>query len=148
MSIQVLQSHYGFARMPFGRDLAPGMLHRSAGHGEAVARIAWCIAERALGVVTGEVGSGKTVAARAATAALDASRHTTIYLGNPAIGARGSTPRSSVPSAGCPGSIRHLSSPRPPMPWPPRRPNGASGSSSWSMRGTSSMPNSSRSCAC
>ncbi len=89
MSIQVLQSHYGFARMPFGRDLAPGMLHRSAGHGEAVARIAWCIAERALGVVTGEVGSGKTVAARAATAALDASRHTTIYLGNPAIGARG-----------------------------------------------------------
>ncbi len=89
MSIQVLQSHYGFARMPFGRDLAPGMLHRSAGHGEATARIAWCIAERALGVVTGEVGSGKTVAARAATAALDASRHTTIYLGNPAIGARG-----------------------------------------------------------
>jgi len=89
MSIQVLQSHYGFARMPFGRDLAPGMLHRSAGHGEAIARIAWCIAERALGVVTGEVGSGKTVAARAATAALDASRHTTIYLGNPAIGARG-----------------------------------------------------------
>ena len=89
MSIQILQAHYGFSRMPFGRDLAPGMLHASAGHGEAVARIAWCIAERALGVVTGEVGSGKTVAARAATAALDASRHTTIYLGNPAIGARG-----------------------------------------------------------
>ncbi|HEV8115649.1 MAG TPA: AAA family ATPase, partial [Acidimicrobiales bacterium] len=75
--------------MPFGRDLAPGMLHTSAGHAEAVARIDWCISERALGVVTGEVGSGKTVAARAATAALDASRHTTIYLGNPAIGARG-----------------------------------------------------------
>ncbi|MEO6120816.1 MAG: AAA family ATPase, partial [Acidimicrobiales bacterium] len=89
MSIQILQSHYGFARMPFGRDLAPAMLHRSSGHGEATARIAWCIAERALGVVTGEVGSGKTVAARAATAALDTSRHTTIYLGNPAIGARG-----------------------------------------------------------
>ena len=89
MSIQVLQSHYGFTRMPFGRDLAPGMLHRSAGHGEATARIAWCIQERALGVVTGEVGSGKTVAARAATATLDTSRHSTIYLGNPAIGARG-----------------------------------------------------------
>ncbi|MFN2607783.1 MAG: ExeA family protein [Acidimicrobiales bacterium] len=89
MSIDVVQSHYGFSRTPFGRDLAPGMLHRSAGHGEAVARIAWCIGERALGVITGEVGSGKTVATRAATAALDASRHTTIYLGNPAIGARG-----------------------------------------------------------
>ncbi len=89
MSIDILQTHYGFTRTPFGRALAPGMLHRSAGHGEAVARITWCIGERALGVVTGEVGSGKTVATRAATAALDASRHTVIYLGNPAIGARG-----------------------------------------------------------
>ena len=89
MSIEVLQAHYGFSRMPFGRDLAPQMLHRSAGHGEAIARIAWCIGERALGVITGEVGSGKTVAARAATAGLDASRHSIIYLGNPAIGARG-----------------------------------------------------------
>jgi type II secretory pathway predicted ATPase ExeA len=89
MSIDLLQAHYGFTRTPFGRDLAPGMLHRSTGHGEAVARVAWCIGERALGVITGEVGSGKTVAARAATAALDASRHTIIYLGNPAVGARG-----------------------------------------------------------
>ena len=38
MSIEVLQAHYGFSRMPFGRDLAPQMLHRSAGHGEAVDR--------------------------------------------------------------------------------------------------------------
>ncbi len=89
MSIQILQAHYGFTRMPFGRDLAPQMLHRSTSHNEAVARISWCIQEQALGVVTGEVGSGKTVATRAATAALDASRHTIIYLGNPAIGARG-----------------------------------------------------------
>ena len=89
MSIDILQIHYGFTKTPFGRDLAPGMLHRSAGHGEATARIGWCINERALGVITGEVGSGKTVATRAATTALDASRHTIIYLGNPAIGARG-----------------------------------------------------------
>ena len=89
MSIQILQAHYGFTRMPFGRDLAPQMLHRSTSHNEAVARIGWCITERALGVITGEVGSGKTVATRAATAALDPSRHTIIYLGNPAIGARG-----------------------------------------------------------
>ena len=89
MSIEILQAHYGFTCMPFGRDLAPQMLHRTAGHNEAVARIDWCIGERALGVITGEVGSGKTVATRAATAALDTSRHTIIYTGNPAIGARG-----------------------------------------------------------
>ena len=80
MSIEILQAHYGFTRMPFGRDLAPQMLHRTAGHGEAVARITWCIQERALGVITGEVGSGKTVATRAATTTLDASRHTVGYL--------------------------------------------------------------------
>src|SRR6266545_821372 len=75
--------------MPFGRDLAPGMLHHHPSHDEAVARIGWCIAETALGVITGEVGSGKTVAIRAAVAAIDTSRHTVIYLPNPAVGARG-----------------------------------------------------------
>jgi type II secretory pathway predicted ATPase ExeA len=64
--IDKLQGFYGFTRMPFGRDLAPGMLHRHTSHAEAVARITWCVGEHALGVVTGEVGAGKTVAVRAA----------------------------------------------------------------------------------
>lgn len=89
MSISRLRSHWGFTRMPFGKDLAPSMLHRHPGHAEAVARIAWCVDEAAIGVVTGEVGAGKTVAVRAALADLDSSRHTVIYLGNPAIGSRG-----------------------------------------------------------
>jgi type II secretory pathway predicted ATPase ExeA len=89
VSIERLQAHYGFTRMPFGRDLAPGMLHRHTAHAEAAARIGWCITQRALGVITGEVGAGKTVAIRAALAALDPTRHTTIYLGNPTIGVRG-----------------------------------------------------------
>ncbi|MGH3263575.1 MAG: ExeA family protein [Trebonia sp.] len=87
--IENLQAHYGFTKMPFGKALAPGMLHRHVAHAEAVARIGWCLTERALGVITGEVGAGKTVAARAAIATLDPSRHTLIYLGNPAVGARG-----------------------------------------------------------
>ena len=89
MSVQRLQAHYGFTRMPFGRNLAPGMLHRHPGHGEAVARITWCVDQHALGVITGEVGAGKTVAVRAATAALDTSRHVVIYLPNPSVGVRG-----------------------------------------------------------
>ena len=87
--IEKLQSHYGFTKTPFGRALAPGMLHRHGAHAEAVARIGWCVTERALGVITGEVGAGKTVAIRAALASLDTSRHTVIYLGNPAVGGRG-----------------------------------------------------------
>ncbi|HEY5878505.1 MAG TPA: AAA family ATPase [Nakamurella sp.] len=87
--IEKLQSHYGFSRTPFGRGLAPQTLHRHGAHAEAVARIGWCIHERGLGVITGEVGAGKTVAVRAALTALDSSRHTIIYLGNPAVGGRG-----------------------------------------------------------
>ena len=84
-----LQAFWGFSKTPFGKQLAPSMLHRHAAHGEAVARITWCIHERALGVITGEVGVGKTVALRSALASLDASRHTVIYLGNPSVGVRG-----------------------------------------------------------
>jgi type II secretory pathway predicted ATPase ExeA len=87
--IERLRAHYGFGRTPFGRDLAPSMLHQHRGHAEAVARIAWLISERAIGVVTGEVGAGKTVAARAAVAGLDPVRHTIVYLPNPCIGQRG-----------------------------------------------------------
>ena len=89
MTLDTLCSFYGFTRTPFRRDLAPAMLHRHAGHAEAVARIRWCVTEAALGVFTGEVGAGKTVALRAALAELDTSRHTVIYLPNPAIGSRG-----------------------------------------------------------
>ena len=89
MSIDRLRSHYGFTRMPFGKDLAPGMLHAHGAHAEAVARIQWCISEQAIGVISGECGAGKTVAARAAVSSLDASRHTVLYLGTPGVGLRG-----------------------------------------------------------
>lgn len=87
--IQQLQSHFGLTRHPFGRDLSPSQLFASAGHKEAVARLRWLVDQQAIGVLTGEVGAGKTVAARATVTALDASRHTVIYLANPMIGARG-----------------------------------------------------------
>ena len=62
MSLDKLSSYFGFTATPFRRNLAPAMLHRHGGHAEAVARIRWCVAETALGVITGEVGAGKTVA--------------------------------------------------------------------------------------
>jgi type II secretory pathway predicted ATPase ExeA len=89
VSIDRLRAHWGLSRMPFGKDLAPSMLHAHRSHAEAAARITWCVEERALGVITGEVGAGKTVAVRGAVAGLDTSRFTTLYLGNPAVGARG-----------------------------------------------------------
>ena len=32
MSIDRLRAHYGFERMPFSKDLAPGMLHGHRAH--------------------------------------------------------------------------------------------------------------------
>ncbi len=87
--ISKLKHHYGFSKVPFGRDLAPSMLHRHDAHAQATARITFCIQERGLGVVIGEVGAGKTVALRAAVEALDQSRHVLIYLPNPTVGVRG-----------------------------------------------------------
>jgi type II secretory pathway predicted ATPase ExeA len=87
--IDTLQSHWGFTLMPFTAAIPAGGLFSSAAHKEAVARLRWLISARGLGVLTGEVGSGKTVALRAAVDGLDGSRHTLIYLPNPQIGVRG-----------------------------------------------------------
>jgi type II secretory pathway predicted ATPase ExeA len=84
-----LQSHYGFTRMPFTKDIPVSALFSSAACKEAAARLRWLISARGLGVVTGEVGSGKTVSLRAAVDGLDASRHALIYLPNPQVGVRG-----------------------------------------------------------
>lgn len=89
MSIDQVRSYFGFTKMPFGKSLPPSALYETAGHQEAVARVAFLVSEQAIGVLTGEVGSGKTVAARAAVAELEPSRHTVVYLPNPAVGARG-----------------------------------------------------------
>src|SRR3981081_4568329 len=89
MSVDRLCTYYGFNRVPFGRNLAPSSLFRSAAHSEAVARLTWLIEERGIGVLTGEVGAGKTVAARATVAGLEPSRYQVVYFANPPIGGRG-----------------------------------------------------------
>ena len=64
--IETLQSRYGFTAMPFTAAIPVPALFGSAAHKEAVARLRWLISARGLGVITGEVGCGKTVAVRAA----------------------------------------------------------------------------------
>src|SRR5579862_1497681 len=68
-------THFGFTRTPFSKTIPAAQLCDRASHQEAVARIRFCISESLLGVITGEVGVGKTVAVRAATKQLDATAH-------------------------------------------------------------------------
>jgi type II secretory pathway predicted ATPase ExeA len=81
--------YYGFTRTPFSKSIAPSQVFAHPGHLEAAARIRYTIDEQTIGLVTGDVGAGKTVAARAAVADLDQSQHTIIYVSNPGVGARG-----------------------------------------------------------
>lgn len=87
--VDLWASHFGFTRTPFTKSIPANNLFERAAHGEAVARIRYCIAEATLGVILGEVGAGKSVAVRAAVAGLDRTRYTVIYLSNPSGGCRG-----------------------------------------------------------
>jgi type II secretory pathway predicted ATPase ExeA len=89
MSLAPWVKHFGFTHTPFTKSIPAHQLFTREGHAEAVARISFCIQESALGVITGDVGAGKTVAIRAAVAGLDPTRHHVIYIPNPAFGTRG-----------------------------------------------------------
>ena len=89
MSAAPWAAHFGLSRTPFGKSIAARDLFPRQAHAEAIARISFCVVESALGVVTGDVGAGKTVALRAAVAGLDPTRHQVIYIANPAFGTRG-----------------------------------------------------------
>ncbi|MGH9338761.1 MAG: ExeA family protein [Acidobacteriota bacterium] len=82
-------AHFGLNATPFSKSIPAADLFVRPAHSEAVARIGFCVAEAALGVIVGDVGVGKTVAVRAAVAGLDPTRHTVVYVSNPAFGTRG-----------------------------------------------------------
>jgi type II secretory pathway predicted ATPase ExeA len=88
-SVETWTSHFGFARPPFAKSIPASALFERTAHKEAVARIRYLIAEMAMGAITGDVGAGKSVALRAAVAALDKTRHTVVYVANPMFGTRG-----------------------------------------------------------
>jgi type II secretory pathway predicted ATPase ExeA len=75
--------------MPFGKGVPVESLSRHKSFQEAVARVSWAVAQRQVAVVTGEVGSGKTMAVRAALAGLEPARHLPVYIPDPTITLRG-----------------------------------------------------------
>ena len=87
--IDTLQNHWGLSRTPFSPDIPVEQLVPTKGHAEAVARCRWAIASRQICVIVGEVGAGKTAAARAALAGIEPARHVPIYIPDPTIGLKG-----------------------------------------------------------
>lgn len=74
------ETYFGMKRTPFSKDISPSELFCHDQHAEALARLTYIIKEKAIGVLTGEVGSGKSVALRALSSGLDGSRHTVVYF--------------------------------------------------------------------
>ena len=89
MSAAPRAAHFGLARTPSGKSIPARDLYSRQAHAGAIARIGFCVAESALGVVTGDAGAGKTAAVRAAVSGLDPTRHQVICIANPAFGTRG-----------------------------------------------------------
>ena len=85
----MFQQFYGFARLPFTKAIDTANLYHTSGQKELSARLTYLVRERGFGLVTGEIGSGKSTAVRAFTAALDANSYLVIYLTNPTTGMGG-----------------------------------------------------------
>ena len=85
----MFQEYYGFTRLPFSRTIATQDLFPTAGQKELSARLTYLVRERGFGLVTGEIGSGKSTAVRAFAASLDFNRYLVVYLANPTTGMTG-----------------------------------------------------------
>lgn len=85
----MFREFYGLSATPFGRGLPTSKLFPSSGQEELKARLSYLVAERGIGLITGEIGSGKSTAVRAFVDSLDPTRYTVVYTANPLIGISG-----------------------------------------------------------
>ena len=85
----MFQEFSGFSATPFTRGLATSKLFVAAGQEELKARLSYLVHERGIGLITGEIGSGKSTAIRAFVEGLDPTRATVVYTANPLIGITG-----------------------------------------------------------
>ena len=65
---------------PFSRQIDPATLYESQAHREALARLQLMVENRYLGLLTGEVGSGKSTLIRRLFQNLDPMRYLSIYI--------------------------------------------------------------------
>jgi type II secretory pathway predicted ATPase ExeA len=76
---------FGFTHAPFTKEIPPTALFPSQALQELAARLQVMVDTRALGVVTGEIGSGKSSAVRPRAARLDPVQHPVVYLAESAL---------------------------------------------------------------
>lgn len=85
----MFQEFYGFTRTPFSKTIPTNDLFPTAGQQELSARLTYLLREHGFGLITGEIGSGKSTAVRAFAAGLDPNRYLVLYVANPTTGITG-----------------------------------------------------------
>ena len=72
--------HFALTRFPFEADLAPDELFTSQAIAEAQSRLKHLLELKGIGLITGEVGSGKTTVCRRLAASLHPGRYRLFYV--------------------------------------------------------------------
>jgi len=74
------EQYFGLVETPFTRHIPVTHLYGAQAHEELVARMQYVVQSRGFGVVTGEIGSGKSTAVRTLLRKLDGSRYRLLYM--------------------------------------------------------------------
>ena len=78
--IETILTHYGFSRLPFGKDIAADEIYPTDSMNNAGAMIELGLESEDIILITGPIGCGKSLTVRRATAQLDTNRYQLIYL--------------------------------------------------------------------
>lgn len=81
----MLISHFGLRALPFSKEVASTRLFSTPAQQELLARLQFVIRQRAFGLVTGDVGSGKSTAVRALYDSLDRTVHPFLYIADSSL---------------------------------------------------------------
>ncbi|MFQ5968642.1 MAG: ExeA family protein [Acidimicrobiia bacterium] len=76
----MFEAYFGFKKNPFPLDPDPKQLFASQGWSQLQTRLQFLVEHRAVGLLTGEVGSGKSTAARMFTSALNPNLYKILYI--------------------------------------------------------------------
>lgn len=76
----MIESYFSLTRRPFGKDIKPTEVFRSTAFKEAEARLNYLLKIKGFGLLTGDPGSGKTLAARCFAEGLNPSLYKVVYF--------------------------------------------------------------------
>lgn len=81
----MLSEHFGLKTLPFSKDVSSASLFVTPSRQELQARLQFVIRQRAFGLITGDVGSGKSTAVRALHDVLDRTVNPFLYIADSSL---------------------------------------------------------------